>query len=1300
MSKLSAESFLNLIRQSGLIEKDRLARLRDDLQQRGVDLTDSSAVATALVEQEQLTRWQADKLLQGRHKGFALGKYRLLTLLGKGGMSSVYLAEHVLMRRRCAIKVLPIKRVKDSSYLARFHREAQAVASLDHPNIVRAYDVDQEVEGDREVHFLVMEYINGRSIQDIVREDGPLSVEDTAEYFRQAALGLAHAHHCGLVHRDVKPGNLLVDRSGVVKVLDLGLARFQEVTEENPLTMLHDEKVLGTADYLSPEQALDSHQVDGRADIYSLGCSIYFGLTGYPPFRDGTLAQRLLWHQTREPESPAAVRPELNETEGGQALLVLLRKMMARNPADRFQTMDEVAQVLGEWLEQYARPEWREQRSSGKSGSGSGTGLTAVVTSGSSPTLPAIPRPEPAAPAVAAATDSPPAGGSPDSSQPSEPEPTVPVPFVTSPRDSLHCDDEEEEVMALPSQPADDGFQAFLNQMGGAPAPAPQEETPFFSPDAGGFPFAPQVDAGAIPPADTPAAPVSPAPAATPAPAPFAAAVPAPPVMPAPVPPPAPKPVPMATAVSAPTPVPLVQAVPAAVPPVPVASPIPPATPVMTPMAVPVPVAPMPVAPQVPPASHPVFAAPTAAPVPAAPVAVPVAQPMPPVAAPVAPIPAAPPVAVPVPAAPPVAMPVPAPAAPVPPAAPQPFFAQPVMPASMPPAMPAAPVFAPPVPTMPTAAAVPVATAMPVAQPAAPPAAVPFSQPAAAAVPQFAPPAPVVPQFAPQEPSFAAPQFIPPQPAAPPVSPAPPLAAPFAPAAPVASVPSAAPQPFFGEQPVAASFEPAPFGTPAFGGQPFGGPTADVSAAPMFAANPPQPGFVDPNAPLMAAPLMSAPAPMPAAGPASKPSARGKKKPVGLIIGAVVVLAAVAAGGFLFLGGDAKDAGKASTSASSKAGTKKKTTKAGSTGAAAASKAPKQLGSLIKVGPGGDFPSITAALSYVKANKSRYDTFSRRVTVTLEVTGGETFSEAIVIDSSLPNGVAIVAKGSGRAKLAAPSGAPAVKVTDVEHFILDSFDITGARDTALELSGYLKRCEFKNLTISGFKQAGVQGNGVAGLLDDLVVISAVDFRPADAGATGIRLGSGNVSNARVKIHNCRMFGPQKAGVVLEGGAVNIELRECIIDQAEHGVRFGGTSAEWKEVALINNTFHEISKGAISFQEMPAASSFGLAFNKNLFAKLSGPELHVESGFDDKSFDRFLSSSNAIDQNWSDRKQMAKPEAGEREIIAREEQRADVRFSNNDHNSPDYLSLAGGQRPAAIGGALRQSKPWVGARGPK
>ncbi len=180
MAKLTAESFVNLIVQSGLIPKDKLKTLIAEMKQAGVSMNDSTAIAGWLVEQGRLTNWQVEKLQQGRHKGFSLGKYRLLQLLGKGGMSSVYLAEHTLMRRRCAIKVLPMKRVNDSSYLARFHREAQAVAALDHPNIVRAYDIDMEQEKDQEIHFLVMEYVNGRSIQDIVRDDGPLSFETAA----------------------------------------------------------------------------------------------------------------------------------------------------------------------------------------------------------------------------------------------------------------------------------------------------------------------------------------------------------------------------------------------------------------------------------------------------------------------------------------------------------------------------------------------------------------------------------------------------------------------------------------------------------------------------------------------------------------------------------------------------------------------------------------------------------------------------------------------------------------------------------------------------------------------------------------------------------------------------------------------------------------------------------------------------------------------------------------------------------------------------------------------------------------
>ena len=339
--KFTVESFLNLVRQSRLVDSDRLQQLVSEMPSGG----NSQSVADALVASGALTAWQSDKLLKGKHKGFFLGKYRLQSLLGKGGMSSVYLADHVLMRRRCAIKVLPHKKVNDSSYLERFHREAQAVASLDHPNIVRAYDVDREDDGGAEIHFLVMEYVEGENLQELVTDRGARGFREVADFIRQSAFGLTHAHEAGLVHRDIKPGNLLVDTEGVVKILDLGLARFFEENDEDPITLRHDEKVLGTADYLAPEQALDSHQVDARADIYSLGCTMYFLLTARPPFDEGTLAQRLMWHQTRE---PAAISESRSDVPGPLAEIV--SKMMAKAPSDRFQTADEVAEQLTDWL--------------------------------------------------------------------------------------------------------------------------------------------------------------------------------------------------------------------------------------------------------------------------------------------------------------------------------------------------------------------------------------------------------------------------------------------------------------------------------------------------------------------------------------------------------------------------------------------------------------------------------------------------------------------------------------------------------------------------------------------------------------------------------------------------------------------------------------------------------------------------------------------------------------------------------------------------------------------------------------
>ncbi len=367
MAKPKVDNFIDLLRRSALVEKDQLDRVLLEMKKQvdGKPITDVDFVGASLIEAGLLTGWQCDKLMEGRHKGFFLGKYKLLDHLGTGGMSSVYLAEHVLMQRRVAIKVLPKHRVEDSSYLARFHREAQAAAALDHRNIVRAYDVDN----DGDIHYLVMEYVEGRDLQVIIKADGPLKYGDVADYIRQAADGLHHAHCAGLIHRDVKPANLLVDQKNVVKVLDLGLARFTD-EDKASLTVAYDENVLGTADYLAPEQAIDSHGVDARADIYSLGCTMYYLLTGHPPFPDGTLPQRLMMHQKQEPPSIRDDRPDAPED-----LIRLCRRMMAKKPDDRFQTTAEVAEAMSRWLAEHGHSVDSD------SGSGSSSGRLAAAAS-------------------------------------------------------------------------------------------------------------------------------------------------------------------------------------------------------------------------------------------------------------------------------------------------------------------------------------------------------------------------------------------------------------------------------------------------------------------------------------------------------------------------------------------------------------------------------------------------------------------------------------------------------------------------------------------------------------------------------------------------------------------------------------------------------------------------------------------------------------------------------------------------------------------------------------------------------
>jgi len=342
MPEATQNKLIHDIQRSGLIEEDDLKSfLKKAAAERGGALPqDPEKLIQIFIDAGKLTDWQAKKLLAGKYKGFRLGKYKLLGEVGKGGMSAVYLAEHILMRRRVAIKVLPKSRVKDSSYLERFRLEARAVAKLDDPHIVRAFDIDNE--GD--THYIVMEYVDGQDLHRLVSQDGPLDPDTAADYIAQAAIGLAHAHEKNLVHRDIKPANLLVDRSGTVKLLDLGLAKLTE-DDQSSLTLANDENVLGTADYLAPEQALNSHTADHRSDIYSLGCTLYFLLVGRPPFPDGSISERLLKHQVEEPESLLKIRPDLP-----MSLIEICNKMMSKRPELRYENAEEVAMKLTAWL--------------------------------------------------------------------------------------------------------------------------------------------------------------------------------------------------------------------------------------------------------------------------------------------------------------------------------------------------------------------------------------------------------------------------------------------------------------------------------------------------------------------------------------------------------------------------------------------------------------------------------------------------------------------------------------------------------------------------------------------------------------------------------------------------------------------------------------------------------------------------------------------------------------------------------------------------------------------------------------
>jgi serine/threonine protein kinase len=336
------DEFIHCIRKSQLVPEEILLQCQKTIFQRADSLT-LAEVAHDLVDEGVLTEFQVKQLLQGRWKRFTIaGKYRLLELLGQGGMGAVFLCEHLGVNCLRAVKILAKSKLASDEAVARFYREARVGIRLSHPNIVRTIDIDRS----EDMYYLVLEFVDGYDLQRLVQQHGHLAPRRAAHYIAQAAGGLQYAHEAGMVHRDIKPGNLLLDRSGVVKILDLGLARFFNRSDENLTSMYNDDAILGTVDYLSPEQILDSSDVDIRTDIYGLGGTFYFLLTGRVPFEGHTFAEKIELHQHQLPKLPSTFRKEIPKE-----MEEILMKMLAKDKSKRYQLPIEIVQALTPWTQ-------------------------------------------------------------------------------------------------------------------------------------------------------------------------------------------------------------------------------------------------------------------------------------------------------------------------------------------------------------------------------------------------------------------------------------------------------------------------------------------------------------------------------------------------------------------------------------------------------------------------------------------------------------------------------------------------------------------------------------------------------------------------------------------------------------------------------------------------------------------------------------------------------------------------------------------------------------------------------------
>ena len=400
MALATLANFVDGIFQSQILDAEQC----DEVRRLQNEVENSRELAQQLLRREWLTAYQVNQIFQGNGAGLTLGPYILLERVGEGGMGQVFKARQKLLNRVVALKVIRKECLNNPRVIQRFQREIRAAGQLSHPHIVRAFDADQ-VDG---TYYIALEYIDGIDLARMVRDNGPLPVDQACEYIRQAALGLQHAFERGLIHRDLKPANLLVTRGvaadrrrssgviprpaelvakqssgmlrrseaalhypwGVVKVLDMGLARCTNTSPDWALTHLTlVGSVMGTPEFIAPEQARDSHTSDIRADIYSLGCTLYFLLAGQPPFPSGTMTEKLLQHQFNEPDSVQEVRRErLQEwakphesveafkknVRVPAAVDAVLRRLLAKEPYDRHQTPSELAGELQSILQKMA----------------------------------------------------------------------------------------------------------------------------------------------------------------------------------------------------------------------------------------------------------------------------------------------------------------------------------------------------------------------------------------------------------------------------------------------------------------------------------------------------------------------------------------------------------------------------------------------------------------------------------------------------------------------------------------------------------------------------------------------------------------------------------------------------------------------------------------------------------------------------------------------------------------------------------------------------------------------------------